>query len=304
LRGYEGYDGHDGHDGHDRARLRFAAASAMRVPRAVRLRSLRAARSTQHAARLGQRARVDREASSLQRSRKPRERLIRTYPFLNSSMTQVLRLDRLRAFVGRIASLVDEAAHDDANDQANNEANNEAKSEARLLEAGAAALRELIAHDDWLPDAFAQPHPERYQQFLLHADSQQRFSIVSFVWGPGQATPVHDHTVWGLIGVLRGAEIAQAYRIRPDGALTEHGAPQRLERGAVDAVSPRIGDIHRVSNAFGDRTSISIHVYGANIGAVSRSVYADDAVRKTFISGYSNDVLPNIWNVSKEFPVP
>jgi predicted metal-dependent enzyme (double-stranded beta helix superfamily) len=259
------------------------------------LRSLHAAHGTPHAARLAHRAGADHPAffiaTLVQAARAPDG----TYPFLNPPMTQTLRLDRLRAFVGRIASLVDEAAHDDATHDADHE--------AHLLEAGAAALRELIAHDDWLPDAFAQPHPERYQQFLLHADSQQRFSIVSFVWGPGQATPVHDHTVWGLIGVLRGAEIAQAYRIRPDGALTGHGAPQRLERGAVDAVSPRIGDIHRVSNAFGDRTSISIHVYGANIGAVSRSVYADDAVRKTFISGYSNDVLPNIWNVSKEFPV-
>jgi predicted metal-dependent enzyme (double-stranded beta helix superfamily) len=161
-------------------------------------------------------------------------------------------------------------------------------------------LRELIAHDDWLPDPFAQPDPERYQQFLLHADSRQRFSIVSFVWGPGQSTPVHDHTVWGLIGVLRGAEIAQAYRVQPDGALTEHGAPQRLERGTVDAVSPRIGDIHRVSNAFGDRTSISIHVYGGNIGAVTRSVYSGGAARKAFISGYSNALLPNIRDVSKE----
>ncbi|MFL9989299.1 cysteine dioxygenase family protein [Paraburkholderia sediminicola] len=198
-------------------------------------------------------------------------------------MTQALRPDRLRAFVGRIASLVDEHAP-----------------EAHLLEAGGAALRELIAHDDWLPDAFAQPDPERYQQFLLHADSRQRFSIVSFVWGPGQSTPVHDHTVWGLIGVLRGAEIAQGYRITPGGAAEEEGAAKRLDAGAVDAVSPRIGDIHRVSNAFHDRASISIHVYGGNIGAVTRSVYPAGGGRKTFISGYSNDVLPNIWNVSKE----
>lgn len=77
-------------------------------------------------------------------------------------------------------------------------------------------------------------------------------------------------------------------------------AVKRLETGAVDAVSPDIGDIHRVSNAFHDRVSISIHVYGANIGAVSRSVYPPDGGRKTFISGYANDVLPNIWNVSKE----
>ncbi|MEA3088545.1 MAG: 3-mercaptopropionate dioxygenase, partial [Paraburkholderia sp.] len=32
------------------------------------------------------------------------------------------------------------------------------------------------------------------------------------------------------------------------------------------------------------------------IGAVTRSVYPASGGRKTFISGYSNDVLPNIWN--------
>jgi predicted metal-dependent enzyme (double-stranded beta helix superfamily) len=72
----------------------------------------------------------------------------------------------------------------------------------------------------------------------------------------------------------------------------------------MGAVSPRIGDIRRVSNAFRDRTSISIPVYGGNIGAVKRSVYQGGAGRKAFVSGYSNDLLPNIWNVSKESPVP
>lgn len=101
-------------------------------------------------------------------------------------MTQALRLDWLRVFVGRIASLVDEASP--AGD-----AHDEARNEAHLLEAGAIALRELVAHDNWLPDAFAQPDPERYRQYLLYADARQRFSIVSFVWGHGQSTPVHDH---------------------------------------------------------------------------------------------------------------
>jgi 3-mercaptopropionate dioxygenase len=63
---------------------------------------------------------------------------------------------------------------------------------------------------------------------------------------------------------------------------------QRLVRGEVDAVSPTIGDLHRVSNAHSDRVSISIHVYGADIGAVRRSVYQEDGSRKPFISGYAD----------------
>jgi predicted metal-dependent enzyme (double-stranded beta helix superfamily) len=86
-------------------------------------------------------------------------------------------------------------------------------------------------------------------------------------------------------------------------AYWKRGRQNASTPGTVDAVSPRIGDIHRVSSAFGDRTSLSIHVYGGNIGAVTRSVYPASGGRKTFISGYSNDVLPNIWNVSKESPI-
>jgi predicted metal-dependent enzyme (double-stranded beta helix superfamily) len=191
--------------------------------------------------------------------------------------------EKLRGFISEIAQLVDQNFP-----------------ETHLLEQGAVALGKLIAEDDWLPDAYAQPSPDRYQQFLLYADARQRFSVVSFVWGPGQQTPVHDHTVWGLVGVLRGAEVARSYRRDDDGALVTSGEDQLLERGAVAAVSPTIGDIHRVSNAFDDRVSISIHVYGANIGGVSRHVYPLDGPPKPFVSGYTNDTLPNLWNLSKE----
>lgn len=167
--------------------------------------------------------------------------------------------------------------------------------EAVLLPTVREALAALIARDDWLPEALARPHPQYYQQYLLHADALGRFSVVSFVWGPGQRTPVHDHTVWGLIGMLRGAETAQAYAIDAAGRLAPQGGPQRLLPGQIEAVSPTLGDIHQVSNAFDDRTSVSIHVYGADIGAVQRWVYAEDGSRKPFVSGYSNTWLPNLW---------
>jgi 3-mercaptopropionate dioxygenase len=174
--------------------------------------------------------------------------------------------------------------------------------EAGILDQGSALLEQLVAVDDWLPAAYAQPDPQRYRQYLLHVDSAQRFCVVSFVWGPGQQTPVHDHTVWGLIGMLRGAEDAQSYRWQ-DGVLAPYGVPLRLQAGDVEAVSPNVDgldDIHRVSNVYDDRVSISIHVYGANIGAVRRSVYLADGDRKEFISGYSNTTLPNIWDLSLE----
>ncbi|MEP6969852.1 MAG: cysteine dioxygenase [Betaproteobacteria bacterium] len=168
--------------------------------------------------------------------------------------------------------------------------------EAALLAEAAPLMRTLVERDDWLPEALALPHPEFYRQYLLHADALGRFSIVSFVWGPGQQTPVHDHTVWGIIAMLRGAEFSQAYQRAPDGALAPSAAEHRLDPGDVEMVSPTLGDVHRVRNAFADKASISIHMYGANIGEVRRHVYdAATGQAKPFVSGYSNAMVPNLW---------
>lgn len=168
--------------------------------------------------------------------------------------------------------------------------------ESMLLAEGAILLKRLIDQDGWLPGYCAQSNPQRYQQYLLHCDPLERFSLVSFVWDGGQATPVHNHTVWGLVGVLRGAEISTDYRIGEGGSLVA-GEARRLTAGDVVPISPLSGDIHQVRNAFADRPSISIHVYGGNIGRVQRTIFRD-ADRSEFVSGYSNATLPNIWGCS------
>jgi predicted metal-dependent enzyme (double-stranded beta helix superfamily) len=105
--------------------------------------------------------------------------------------------------------------------------------------------------------------------------------------------------VWGLIGMLRGAEVSPSFALK-DGKPVVEGTPITLKPGDVEAVSPTIGDIHVVENAFQDRASISIHVYGGNIGAVKRHVFTPEGETKAFISGYSNQVVPNVWDRSKE----
>lgn len=171
--------------------------------------------------------------------------------------------------------------------------------ETVVLAEGAALLRALIASDGWLPDEFARPHPQHYQQYLLHADPFERFCVVSFVWGPGQRTPIHDHTVWGLVGMLRGVEKCVRYARGDDGGLVAEGDETLMRPGDVTAVSPTIGDIHAVANALDDRSSISIHVYGANIGAVRRHVFdGRTGAVQFFVSGYSSPWLPNLWDRS------
>jgi predicted metal-dependent enzyme (double-stranded beta helix superfamily) len=183
-------------------------------------------------------------------------------------MSRTVSLERLRAFVRDIERMVELGG-------------------LQLAERAADRMRGLVARDDWLPEEMAVPDEKFYQQHLLYADPQDRFSLVSFVWGPGQATPIHNHTVWGVIGMLRGGEYSQRYSI-DGGAPMPSGEDELLLPGTVDIVSPTNGDIHRVRNAHNDRVSISIHLYGGNIGRISRSVF-DPATGapKDFVSGYS-----------------
>lgn len=187
-------------------------------------------------------------------------------------MHQLTKGSPLEIFVRKLSNLVDSEYE-----------------EKRLLPHAIEAMQQLVAEDNWLDPAFTKPHPQYYQQYLLYADPDDRFSIVSFVWGPGQQTPIHDHTVWGVIGMLRGVEYAQSYEIDPNGKPIAVSSEEKLLPGSVGAVSPQIGDVHRVRNAFEDRVSISIHAYGGNIGKINRHVFpVDGGPRKDFISGYSN----------------
>lgn len=190
-------------------------------------------------------------------------------------------IEPLRNFVTGMTDLADRAHGD----------------EDAMIEGTRVLLKRLVSTDDWLPEEFTR-EGDTYRQYLLHCDPKQRFSVVSFVWGPGQTTPVHDHMVWGLIGMLRGAETGQRFTADGDGPMIA-GPEETLRQGDIEVVSPMRGDVHKVSNALADRASISIHVYGANIGAVSRHVF-DPATGapKEFISGYSNVTVPNLWDLS------
>jgi len=191
-----------------------------------------------------------------------------------------MSIARLRDFVAAVTRLVE---HD-------------GNAEETSLAPARDLLSGLVANDDWLPETFAAADPVRYRQYLLYGDPLDRFSLVSFVWGPGQRTPVHDHLMWGLVGMLRGEEEAVSYTRRRDSVALASGERSRLRPGMVAVVSPAIGDIHTVANALPDRPSISIHLYGGNIGTVRRhSFVSETGETSEFVSGYSAAVLPNLW---------
>ena len=107
--------------------------------------------------------------------------------------------------------------------------------------------------------------------------------------------------MWGLVGMLRGAETSQAFGRDPATGAMTRGALRKLEPGDVEVLLPAAGDIHQVTNAFADRSSISIHVYGGNIGAVRRHTFdVETGKPNLFVSGYTNQIVPNLWDRSAE----
>ncbi len=146
------------------------------------------------------------------------------------------------------------------------------------------AMAGLLKDDAWLPAPWAAPSAERYQQHLLYRDPNARFSVVSFVWGPGQHTPIHDHGgLWGVVGVLRGSERSTRYTRLEDGRLVQ-GVSSTLTAGMLEVLDPVEGDIHAVDNALPDSVSVSIHAYSGDIGSVERRTFDANGTPHLFIS--------------------
>ncbi len=133
----------------------------------------------------------------------------------------------------------------------------------------AAALRPFLDCPDLLDDAQRTGDPTGYRQHVLHVAEDGSFSVVALVWLPGQATPIHDHLSWCVVGVHLGTEYETRYRL-VDGFLMEDGH-DRSRRGSVTGLVPP-GDIHQVHND-GDELAVSVHVYGVDVRRLGSSIH-------------------------------
>lgn len=139
--------------------------------------------------------------------------------------------------------------------------------ETAMIEGARALLGELVATDDWLPSEFAEPHPTQFKQYRLYRSAED-FTVLCVVWGPGQKAPPHDHTIWGLVGQLRGAERTRLFDEPEPGRPMRVRSTVTLLPGQTTALSPTLGDIHDVENV-ADGVSVSIHVYGADLESLA-----------------------------------
>jgi 3-mercaptopropionate dioxygenase len=110
-----------------------------------------------------------------------------------------------------------------------------------------------------------------YRCHLLHVESDGTFSVAALVWRPGQATAIHDHVTWCVIGVLQGIEREDRYVLRDECWLEYVGSSVNRAGDVTGLVPP--GDIHRVQGE-GPYPTISLHIYGTDLSRLASSSVA------------------------------
>ena len=109
-------------------------------------------------------------------------------------------------------------------------------------------------------------------------DPEHSYSVQVFVWPPGSATRVHDHSSWGAFCCVVGSVLEERYERLDDGSLPDHARLKklwRLEWGREDGIStvlPGDDGIHRVGNPT-EEPAISVHLYGPRLGEIDGRDY-------------------------------
>jgi 3-mercaptopropionate dioxygenase len=146
-------------------------------------------------------------------------------------------------------------------------------------------LRRLVSEPGWLKEKYRFGiASSAYAQYLLYRPSDHAFSVVSFVWNPGEGSPIHDHCTWGVIGQYEGEE--EESRFRMIGNRLERIGVVLSRPGDVSHVYPPTRDIHQIINR-STRPAISVHIYGGDIGSQRRHTYdPTTGAMQDFVSGY------------------
>jgi len=131
----------------------------------------------------------------------------------------------------------------------------------------------IRARDVALPERFRRVRPEGYARRLLHRNNELGYTAVVMTWGPGQATPLHDHAgIWCVEGVVEGRmDVTQYDLVQEEKDADAGGAAYRFEeKGCVHAAVGSAGclippfEYHILANAL-DEPSITLHVYGGEM---------------------------------------
>ena len=129
-----------------------------------------------------------------------------------------------------------------------------------------------------LPACVFEPITDHYARREIYRSQAHGYSVVAMTWGPGQGTPVHDHSgLWCVEGVWDGQlEITQYELLERDGDNFRFRAAGGVQAGPGSAgslIPPH--EYHSIRNASPDAVAVSVHIYKAPMECCSMFVPRD-----------------------------
>ena len=129
-----------------------------------------------------------------------------------------------------------------------------------------------------LPACVFEPITDHYARREIYRSQAHGYSVVAMTWGPGQGTPVHDHSgLWCVEGVWDGQlEITQYELLERDGERFRFRAAGGIHAGPGSAgslIPPH--EYHSIRNASPDAVAVSVHIYKAPMECCSMFVPRD-----------------------------
>lgn len=109
-------------------------------------------------------------------------------------------------------------------------------------------------------------------------DPYRSHSLQVFVWPPGSATAIHDHSSWGVFCCVLGSVLEERYERADDGSSPDHARLRKLwglewrREDGISTVLPYERGIHRVGNLTHE-PAVSVHLYGPRLGEIDGRDY-------------------------------
>lgn len=121
-----------------------------------------------------------------------------------------------------------------------------------------------------LPDCVFAPTQDHYARRELYHSDQHGYCVVAMTWGPGQGTPIHDHSgMWCVEGVWQGQlEITQYELLGHEDDRWKFQSVGTLNAGAGSAgslIPPH--EYHTIRNPSEDEIAVSLHIYKGQMSA-------------------------------------
>ncbi len=128
----------------------------------------------------------------------------------------------------------------------------------------ATAMEPLVATADALDALIEEKRPKPGAAVVVHRSDE--LTVMALEVPAGFVSPPHNHTVWAVVGIYRGAEDNVFYE-RSGAGIRETGRAV-LPSGGCLALGPDA--VHAIANS-GSGPMRALHVYGGDLFATSRS---------------------------------